>query len=342
MSMPVDVTRELRAARPVADAALHARVRAIAARDPERRPSPFARFAPRRRSLLIALPAAAVLAAATVGAIGFARKDDGRREAASPPAADASAALQQSEMTAPFSKAAPMAGAVAPPSDRAQRYAATLTLEVTGTDELADATQRAQRIARDLGGFAANVSYASAESGASSMTLRIPTDRVQEAIAKLTELGTVVGQQVQVDDLQESLDELAARIRGLRERVARLEARLADPALDADTRAALTARRASARAELAELTRTRSATRREASLATIQLALQTDGSAAVPAAPSGIDRTLDQAVRVLAWQGVALLFLVLVAGPLVAVAIAAWLGARTVRRRGEARALASP
>ena len=201
-----DVIRELRAARPVADTALHVRVRTIATREPERRASPFARFTGWRRGALIAVPTAAALAVATAGAIGLARSGDEARIAQPAPATESTTDLRQS-LTAPAAKAGSAApggaSTVAPTTDRAQRFSATLTLEVADTDALSDATQRALRIASDLGGFAANVSYASAETGVASMTLRIPTDRVQDAIARLSQLGTIVGQQVQIDDLQE-------------------------------------------------------------------------------------------------------------------------------------------
>ncbi len=353
---PVDVREELRTARPVADAALHARVQAIARQEPARRANPFARLtAGWRRGALIAVPAAAVLAVATAGAIGFARSGEtdadrlAARDATTTSGAEMSADASASAKTAPppaeqeaagaggsrMVVPAPAGSAVAPTTDRAQRFSATLTLEVSDTDELSDATQRALRIARDLGGFAANVSFASAESGTSTMTLRIPTGRVQDAITRLSELGTIVGQQVQVDDLQEGLDELDARIGALREQIARLTARLGSESLDPEIRATLEARRSTARAELAELTRDRASTRQVASLATIQLALQTDEEGIVAPAPTGFDRALD----VLAWEAMALLFLLVVAGPFVAVAIVAWLGTRALRRRGDTRLL---
>jgi uncharacterized small protein (DUF1192 family) len=351
---PDDVKSELRAARPVADAALHAKVRAIATREPERRTNPFARLAAgRRRGALIAVPAAAVLAVATAGAIGIARSGEGdanlaaRDATTSPEGTPSGDAFENSKASPPVSGQAgpplgsssvvvpPGSSTVGPTTDRAQRYAATLTLEVADNDELSDATQRALRITRDLGGFAANVSYATAESGTASMTLRIPTDRVQDAITKLSDLGTIVGQQVQVDDLQEGLDELDARIRALREQIARLTARLGTDSLNAETRATLVSRRSAARAELASLTQSRTETRRVASLATIQLALQTDQEGSVVPAPSGLDRALE----ILAWEGVALLFLAVVAGPFLALALAAWLAARTLRRRDNARLL---
>ena len=359
---PVDVMQELRAARPIADEPLRARVREIATREPERRSSPLtlplARLGGWRRAMLVAVPGAAVLAVATAGAIGLARSGDAPsdrlaveapvQEGAVPP--NASAAPSQKDRSAPAAGAGaggatvfPSSGAaVGPTVDRAQRYSARLVLEVDDTDELSDATQRALRIARGLGGFASNVSYASGESGGSaSLTLRVPTDRVQDAVTRLSQLGTIVAQDVQVDDLQESLDELEARIGVLRERVARLTTLLGTAALTPEKRAATAARRDAARAELTDLTRARTDTRRLASLATIELALQHDDPREGAAPPSRLDRALDQAVAVLAWEGLVLLFGTLVAAPLVVLGAAAWYLGRTLRRRGEAGLLGS-
>jgi hypothetical protein len=340
-----DVIRELRAARPVADDALRARVRAIGAGEPTRRASPLARFSGWRRGALVALPAAAVLAAATAGAIGLARSDGTNdRLAAQSPTTDSAL-----EKAAPQSQAAPRAGvaspqagsAPGPASDRAQRFSATLTLEVPDTDALSDATQQALRTTRQLGGYAVNVSYASGDSGAASMTLRVPTSRAQEAIARLSQLGTIVDQQVQVDDLQESLDELHARQAALRSRIARLTAELRATDLDPVRRATLEAQRRAARAELAGVTASAGSTVRDASLATMQLTLRTKEQSAVPAGPSRLHRGLDRAVAVLAWEGVALLFAAIVAGPFLAAVFAAGAWRRQRRLRGEAELLAS-
>ena len=95
-------------------------------------------------------------------------------------------------------------------------------------DALSDATQKALQITRDLGGYVVSVSYATSETGVSSLTLKVPTANVQDAIVRLTGLGKIVSQQVQIDDLQGQVDELTKRETALREQIARLSARLAD------------------------------------------------------------------------------------------------------------------
>ena len=61
------------------------------------------------------------------------------------------------------------------------------------------------------------------------MTLKVPTANVQEAVVRLTGLGKIVSQQVQIDDLQGQVDELTKQETLLLERIARLSARIADP-----------------------------------------------------------------------------------------------------------------
>ncbi len=230
-----------------------------------------------------------------------------------------------------------------PTTGRAQRVIASLTIEVTDTDALSKATQQALQTTRSLGGYVVSVSYATGTDGTSSLTVRVPTSRVQDAITRLSSLGTIVAQQVQIDDLQESIDTLGKRIAGLQARIALLTARLEGSNLDAETRATLEARRTAARAELAALRRDRAGQTAEARMATIQLALVTDRAAAVPGTPTRFDRMLDQAVEILAWEATVALFALILVGPFVLIGLAAWWGRRTLGRRTDERLLrASP
>ena len=64
-------------------------------------------------------------------------------------------------------------------------------------------------------------------------------------------------------------------------------------------------------------------------------------AAAIPAAGSRRDRALDRTIDILAWEGIALLYAAVVAGPFFLVAAAVWAGARMRRRREEERLLAA-
>jgi hypothetical protein len=347
-----DLVSELRAARPVAGHALRERVRTIATTEPGPQPSLAERLR-LRRPLLVALPVAAAITLAVAGAIGFVRSDDVRE--VTPIAVEGArtdgfgtgeaaddATKSQAQAPPVAGTPAPVPGTVVGPApDRAQRFAASLTLEVEDIDALSDATQRALSITRSLGGYVVSVSYASAESGTASMTLRVPSARAQEAVARLSQLGTIRGQQVQIDDLQESLDALDAEIARLRTQIASLSARLADADVAESTRSVLRARLDASRAELARVQGSRRSTAGEAAFATVYVALQTPTETGSAAPPSRFDRALDEAAGVLAWEGIVLLYVAIVAAPLVLAGVAAWLVRRSLRRRDEARLLAS-
>jgi Domain of unknown function (DUF4349) len=345
-----ELISELRAARPAAPDALRDRVRELAAREPEPRRSPFAGFSLRRLSA-VALPAAAAVALAAAGAIGLSRSgDEGNvavnygeavtRESAQtrtpPPSAAQDSALQKARARATGSPA------VGPVPGRPQRFSAQLTLEVPTSDALSEATQQALQLTRSLEGYAVSVSYGTAEeTGTASLVLRVPTTKVQDAIARLSNLGTIVGEQVQIDDLGDQLQSLEQRERSLREQIARLTARIASEELTDEQRAVLQSRRAAAQRELATVRQQQAGVRREASLATLSLAIRTKEGAAVPAPQSRLDRTLDEALNVLAWEGIALLYAAIVAAPFALLGAAAIAGARHRRRREEERLLAA-
>jgi hypothetical protein len=342
-----ELIQELRAARPRAGDALRARVATITTQTPAPRRAFFSGLS-LRRAAVFALPAAAGLALASAGAIGLARSGPEERtaqaptfdaaEQASPEAAKGSSAQDQAARPA----LAGQAPAVGPTIGRPQRYSAELTLEVTNADALSTATQEALSIVRSLGGYAVSTSFdATGETGAAALVLRVPTAKVQDALVRLSALGTIVGQRVQIDDLGDQVSELDRRERNLRERIARLTARLESQALDAETRAILLSRRAAARSELTAVRESQAALDREASFATVSLAVRTGEEAAVPVPPSRLDRALDRTVDILAWEGIALLYAAVVAGPFLLLAVAVWVGSRLRRRREDERLLAA-
>ncbi len=112
---------------------------------------------------------------------------------------------------------------------------------------------------------------------------------------------------------------------------------------DAAERARLEEQRAQARAELRTLRASQAATAAEARNATVQLDLQTkqDSGGAVPGSGSRLDRALDKALAVLAWEGIVLLAVAIAFAPLALVAAAVWATRRTRRRHEEDRLLAA-
>jgi Domain of unknown function (DUF4349) len=335
-----EIVDELRATRPRASDALRLQVLTLAASPPAKAPSVFDRL--RSRRLVLVVPAAAGLALAAAVAIGVTRPQPVRDAATAPSTVERSAAESGSALVGPPAAAdatTAQKAAPGPLTGRAQRYVASLTLAVDDTDALSDATQRSLAIARDLGGYVVAVQYATGEDGAASVTLRVPSGRAGDAVTRLSALGTIVAQNVQIQDLQESLDGLDREIERLRVRIAALTAQLAGDLGPAE-RARLLEERSQAQAQLHELRASRTATAAEARNATIQLELRTeDGAAAAPG--SRIDRALDRALEVLAWEAVVALALAVAAAPLVLVGAAVWATRRTRRRREDERLLAA-
>lgn len=340
MTSSPDLIHELRASRPSAPAELRARVREIAAAQPAA--SPWARWRfPIRRGALIAVPTAAALAFASAGVLGLARSDAPARES-----------LELESQTGPLAPVAPTteAGKAAVPlqgaadtatGSRAQRVSATLTLEVADSDAVSRAAQDALDLTRSLGGYVVSSSVATGEEGSASLTVRVPVTRVQDAIAGLSGLGRIVSQQVTIDDLQANLDELVKREASVRGQIARILARLRTEDLDPQTEAVLRSRLQTLRTELRELRSGIDATNAEARMSTIQLTVVTPGAFGAVAPPSRIDRTIDEALNVLAWEGVIAVGIAIVLAPFALVAFAAWLGRRLYRRHEEEQLLAS-
>jgi hypothetical protein len=350
-----DLTELLRAARPVAPEALRERVRALAsAPAPEPaagRPLRGLRL-PRLRLAVPALAATAVAAAALV-AVVRPGGDTGREATPSQqleltaPEATARAGVGGTGLAQPPSaKASPSAAdratgaAPAPGAGRAVDYQAQIGLRVDDADALSSATARAQTIARSLGGYVVSVQYASSESGSAALVLRVPTAKVQQAIGQLTALGTITSQQVQIQDLQDQLDGLAKQIAVLRSRIAHLTALLADPGITEERRATLRAERDRLQASLRSARQESAGVTRQAALATIQLTLATEEGSGSPVPASRVHRTVDELGRILAWEGIALLYALVVAGPFAVAGLLAWLAVRLRRRSSETRLLA--
>ena len=345
-----DLIHALKASRPAAPIALRSRIREIAtqATAPAAVSWPTLRLRlPVRRIAMVAMPAAAAVAIATAGAVGLARSDESYEAlrdsigiTKSTPEATPSAPTDLGVPTAPTNLGA-ADSTIGPTRGRAQRVSATLTVEVPDSDGVSGAAQAALDLTRRLGGHVVSASVATGDEGTAALVVRVPVARVQEAIVQLSGLGRIVSQQVQIEDLQEGLDRLDRRERSVRAQIALVAARLDTESLDATTRAQLETRLQNLRGELRELRRGISATNAEARMATIQLTVVTPGMLGAVPVPSRLDRTLDEALDVLVWEGVIALAIAIVAAPFALVAFAAWLGRKLYRRREEDRLLAT-
>jgi hypothetical protein len=339
-----EIVDELRTTRPRAGDALRLQVLTLASRPASTPPSLRDRLRVRRRVALL-VPAAAGLALASAVAIGVTRPQPASRDAATAPATierasgattpESSFAGPSADASVPAQKALP---GTAP--GRAQRYNASLTLSVEDADALSAATQQALGIARDLGGYVVSVQYATGTEGAASLTLRVPSSRAGDAVTRLSGLGTILAQNVRIDDLQDSLDTLDRGLERVRAQIAALNAALARAETPAE-RARLLERRAQAQAQLRELRASRSATAADARNATVQLELRTEQRSGVAAPGSRLDRAVDKALEILAWEAVVLLTIVVALAPLALVAAGVWGARRARRRREEERLLAT-
>ena len=344
MTSSPDLVHELRASRPSAPLDLRARVREIATAQPK--PAPWATWRiPLRRGVLVAVPAAAALAFATAGVIGLANSDApgtgslAQRDTAesletqtapSAPSAEAGKLLDQAQ-----------ALGAATGADRAQKVSATLTVEVSDSEAVSRAAQDALDLTRSLGGFVVTSSVATGEQGSAALTVRVPVDKVQDAIAGLSGLGRIVSQQVTVEDRQESIDAFQRRSRSLLSQIALVNARLESESLDAETRASLEVRLRNLKADLRGMRARLGVLRAEARMSTIQMTVVTPGTFGAVAPPSRIDRAVEEALNVLAWEGVLALGALIVLAPFALVAFAAWLSRRLYRRHEEERLLAA-
>ena len=341
-----DLIHELTATRPVAPTALRARVREMAAREA----APQASFRPKlrlpvRRIALVAVPAAAAVAIASSAVLGLARSDNDVAALRESQAESLESLGKDTPQAAPDTLLGAadqnLGSTVRPTLDRAQRVSATLTVEVRDSDGVSRAAQKALDLTESLGGHVVSANVATGDQGSAALVVRVPVDKVQEAIVQLSALGRIASQQVTIDDLQENLARLAKRERSVRAQIAVLSARLESDSLDATTRAQLESRRRTLQQELRGLRRDTAATNAEARMATVQLTVVTPGVLTAVPVPSRLDRTLDEALNVLVWEGVIALAIAIVAAPFALLIFATWLGRRLHRRREEDRLLAT-
>jgi hypothetical protein len=332
------LARELRAARPVASEPLRERVRALEPPPPPRRPDL------NLRRLLPAVAAAGIAVSLSValgiGLVHGNAKTGGGAQALrverTPTVSHGEPAPNsgEKETFAPLTAR----GALPPTQGRLQQYDAVVTLRVGDRDDLSARTSQAMRLARGLGGYVASAVYdVPGKRGASALVLRIPVDRVQQALEAFSGYGTLVSQRISVKDVQRRVDDIASSLTVLRKDIDKIRRELTGSVTPA-RRAELERRLAIDRARVKTLTSTKQAITRRAELARVVLTLVTPRSQAV-VAKTRFDRTLDDAGSVLARELEILLYALVVAGPLLAIGGIAIAAGRAQRRRSDRRLL---
>jgi hypothetical protein len=317
-----DLVAELRAVHTTAPAELRERVRLIAA---TAEPAPPRRFL-RRRSLILLVP----LAAALAGAIVLTDRGGSPRQqelsAASPPVRaiiHGTAPTPNAGTVAGSTAAVPKAFTPAPSPTRAQRYGAAIGLRVASPGAVSDAVKDALRITSLLGGHPSAVhATAVGKSGSADLVLRIPRRHVQEAVTRLSQLGTITSEQVDIQDLQAGIDTTGRTIARLQKQLATLRA---EPETSQRDRAI-----AALTAQIERLQRGRAATLRSAQLATVRLHVAT----ATPPAPAHHGHGPLHGIGVAAyWTGIGAVYALAFGLPLLILGALVYLVGRAVRRR---------
>jgi hypothetical protein len=201
----------------------------------------------------------------------------------------------------------------APTPTRAQDVQADLRILVDDPNDLSDATQRALRTTRRLGGYLVTVDYGTSEptEGAATLRVRVPVSRVQAAIVQFSGLGRILAQQTVITDLQQRVDEVTRQIRRAKGNKARITA----------------------------LRRERGELNRRAAYATVYLGLTTHEPETKAAPPSRLNRAVDDAAGVLKTELAVAAYVLIVASPFLVLLAAAFAGSRAYRRHADQRLL---
>jgi Domain of unknown function (DUF4349) len=335
--LPVEAL--LRAHAPSAPESLRQRVLEL---DPKRESA----WTPRRRLVLVALPAAIALALTAAVVRGLV---DSGNPTSTPtvaidrvPAPQVELAPGRTQATAPQDSATGALKAAAPATagtSRLQHTDASIRIRVDDTDTLSKATTRATRIATSLGGYAQSVDYQTPQDGGGSayLELRVPSQNVKKALAQLAGLGTLVSQELSVQDLEQRLQTQSEQVTQLRSRVAALREALKDASLPEAQRVLLQIRLAETKRALAQRINARKGTITSGATAHISLVIGTEKAIVVPHERSRAERVLRSAVAFLALEAIVVLYALIVVSPLALVLGLIWLR----RRRAVDRLLAA-
>jgi Domain of unknown function (DUF4349) len=336
----------LRESKPRPPEPLRLRVLELAADEAKPAPPPRRHlgWGPRLR-VFVPVAAAAAIALVAVGVATRGSSPVGETSAAEPEAAlgPATAAPSQDQSLGARSSAPLPPGTLPPATSRPQDYRVELRVRVR---DLSAATARAMRTTRRFGGFVVSAHYdeTAGADGDSLLVVRVPVGRVQDAIQAFSGLGTIVSQQIQVEDLQRTLDRQRRAIAAQLREIERLESELERTDLTGEQRAELRLRLNDARRALVARQRSREATQARAATARISVTMTTrDEASLVPPVvepPGYFERTVRDAAealgRVLTWTLAALI----VASPAILLGILLVLLERRRRRAAEERLLA--
>lgn len=310
-----DLVAELRAAHVGAPPEVRERIRLIAAGAP----APPRRIT-WRRALVVAVPLAAAIAATIV----VTRPTPTHDRAALDVVRNQPATIAPNVGATAQARSA-KAFAVPSPRNRVQKYDAWLSLRVAHSRDVSDGVKRALRITTSLGGFSQSVHAETHGSRATAdLRLRVPRSHIQEAMAKLAQLGTITDENVSTVDQTALLNTTDREI-------ARLQKQLA--VLRAQPQSSVNDRRiATLVARIERLQRGEAATRRDAHFATVNLHLETPLATMVQKHGHGPLHGVGVALK---WLGIGAVYALAIGAPVAVLLALVWLGVRIVRRRRE-------
>jgi hypothetical protein len=326
----LDLTAQLRGARPVVPVELRDLVESIAAQAP---PEPRRSRTSWRRGLFVAVPVMAIAAgAAILLPNGGTHKSSPEATLGRLPAtttqtpvfsATGSSVDQKSATTGAGAFSASQS--VPATSRRIQQIDTTLELRVKNSQSVSDGTKQAVAITRSLGGYASTLNVnAEQRAGYANLVLRIPKQNVQNAVTRLSALGTIIGENVAIKDIQGQVDATTRKIERLVAQRAAWEKQFQTVETQKHI-AALTD-------QIGKLRRGRNTTVRNASFATVRLDLTTREAPAPVHHGNGPFHGLGVAFRTI---GIVAVYVLALSAPLLLLLGLAWLGVRTVRRHRE-------
>ena len=335
------LARELRSASVGAPASLRERVSEVGT-------SPSRPRVSRKRLAFVAAPAVLAAAAGSIAILQF--TGDGTHaehlglvsrhtERAVPSATVTNLSGQGSTSAEPLGRVSYPAA----PTGRAQDIDMWIDLRVQDADHVSSASQDAVRITRDLGGVVKSSTVDTrGNQGRAQLTLRIPIGNLDDAVFRLTQLGTVTAQRTNTQDLQAPLDRVSRRIAEFRSKIRIELARLASGQLTAAEELEARIHLENLRRSLHFAKQSRDSIVSKTSMADLTFRLATGAMGAADKSESGIAGAVDKAADFLRGAGAVAVFLALVLSPLLVLAILAWLALRARSRRIEARLLDKP
>jgi hypothetical protein len=340
---------ELRATAPVAPDRLRERVL-------EGAPAPRRHRSRRRKLTLVVVPVAVVLAVGAAFVHGFVNSGSKNRAVALAPTVINHGVAKSTPAEQSFGPATTTSdslaaagtgsaeGRVLIPANRLVHAVASLEVRVKSRSDLSAKTNEASQIVGSFGGYAQSVHYQNSRNGygEADLQLRVPVQKAEAAIARLSTLGVLVSQQVSTQDLQAKVTRQTSAIGSLRRAIAVYESALKSTTLPASQRAILQIRLNNARHQLTQLRHARQGTLAAGATANISLLLTTRNHAVV--APNHgstrIGRLLGSAAHFLALEGIIVLYALIVLAPVLLIGGLVWWVLRE-RRRREERLLAS-